>query len=360
MRHSILYSFLAAITLCFAAIHATADSLNLGERIQPIPRSAVFQDEGHFTWGGSMIRGEDGRYYLCYSRWPYKHEMAGWITHSEIALAVADHPLGPYKHHSVLLQGRGEGFFDANMIHNPHVHKFDGKYYLYYVGSTTHEERRETRMSQRVGVAMADCITGPWERLPEPLIDVTPNSFDGGFTTNPSVTKFGDQYIMIYKCLDDRTQIVFHGVAFSDSPTGPFKKHDEPIFTDDEHRFPAEDPFIFTYEGTLYAVLSDHAVFTDIHQALAMFTSPNGIDWELAENYLVSTLEVTWEDGEKEELADLERLQIYFDEDGEPAVMFCAATRGQRAPGTTFNIHIPLKESLLSRSSDTPPCCETE
>lgn len=335
-------AFAAAMILCGCATACRSQTLDLGGRMQPVPRHAVFQDEGWFTWGGSMIQGEDGKYYLCYSRWPYEVGMKGWLMHSEIACAVADDPLGPYSHHSVLLKGRGEDFFDASTIHNPHIHKFDGKYYLYYIGSTAKGSRRATRRTQRIGVAVADSITGPWTRLDKPVLDVTPNSFDSGFTTNPSVVRRGDKYIMVYKCLGNNNK-VFHGVAFANSPIGPFKKHDKPIFTHKNHHFPAEDPFIFSYKGKLYAILSDHAVFTGIRQALCLFESENGIDWQLAENALISNRVVQWKDGTKEKLADLERPQIYFSQDGEPAILFCAATKTKRAPGNTFNIHIPLK-----------------
>jgi hypothetical protein len=317
--------------------------LDLGARMQPVPRGAVFQDEGWFTWGGSMVRGNDGRYYLCYSRWPYEAQMKGWITHSQIACAVADDPLGPYRFSHKLLEGRGDGFFDATMVHNPHIHKFGDTYYLYYIGATAQPSFEATRRTQRIGVATAQSIHGPWTRLDRPLLDVSDDSFDSRFTTNPSVVKHGGRYVMLYKCLGEDKK-VFHGVAFSDSPTGPFSKHGAPIFTHETHPFPAEDPFIFSYQGKLHAILSDHAVFTGIKQALCLFTSENGIDWEPAEHPLISDRTVTWGDGTQERLADLERPQIYFDEDGEPRVLFCAATREKRAPGNTFNIHIPLAE----------------
>ncbi len=343
MTRYMISTFALVMILCDCGTASKSQALDLGGRMQPIPRHATFQDEGWFTWGGSMLQGEDGKYYLCYSRWPYKVKMKGWITHSQIACAVADHPLGPYKHHSVLLKGRGKGHFDASTVHNPHLHKFNGKYYLYYIGSIAKEEFQATRRTQRIGVAVANSITGPWTRLDKPVLDVTPNSFDSGFTTNPSVVHYGDKYIMVYKCIDKKNK-VFHGVAFADSPIGPFKKYDKPIFTHKNHHFPAEDPFIFSYKGKLYAILSDHAVFTGVKQALCLFESENGIDWQLAKHALISDRVIQWEDGTKEELADLERPQIYFNHEGEPAILFCAATRTKRAPGSTFNIHIPLKK----------------
>ena len=292
-----------------------------------------------------MVQADDGRYYLFYSRWPYEKQMKGWITHSQIACAVADTPTGPYTFHSVVMEGRGDGFFDATTIHNPHIHKFDGLYYLYYIGASEQDSFEKTRRTQRIGVAVSKSIHGPWERLDQPLIDVSEGSFDSGFTTNPSVVRKGDSYILVYKCLGEK--VVVHGVAFSSSPTGPFKKHKDPIFTHETSKFVAEDPFIFSYKDMLYIVLSDnHGAFTGIKQALCLFVSEDGIKWKPAQHPLVSDRTIQWEDGIKETLADLERPQIWFDKDGEPAVLFCAATRVKRAPGNTFNMHIPLKKPL--------------
>jgi hypothetical protein len=39
-------------------------SLDLASRMLPVPREAFFQDDGWFTWEGSMIQGDDGRYDL--------------------------------------------------------------------------------------------------------------------------------------------------------------------------------------------------------------------------------------------------------------------------------------------------------
>jgi len=318
--------------------------LNLHNLIQPVPKESIYQDDGWFTWGGSMVQADDGRYYLFYSRWPYETGFYSWITKSEIACAVADKPTGPYKYYAEVLKGRGDDFFDANMVHNPHIHKFNGKYYLYYIGATTKSKREQTRRTQRIGVAVSESIDGPWQRSDKPILDVTPGSFDSGFVTNPSVVRKNDStYIMVYKCIGETNSVV-HGVAFSKSPIGPFVKYTKPIFTKKGSRFPAEDPFIFKYHDKLYTILSDnHGEFTGIKQALCLFTSDDGINWKLAEHPLVSDRKILWEDKNIEELKDLERPQIWFDKNGEPAVLFCAATRKNRTAGNNFNIHIPLK-----------------
>jgi beta-xylosidase len=325
--------------------------LNLSEMIQPVPSESFYMDEGFFTWGGSMVKGDDNKYYLFYSRWPYEVKHSGWLMHSEIACSVADKPTGPYTFHSVILKGRGGDYFDSNTIHNPHIQKYDGKYYLYYIGAGLKEVRAETQRTQRIGVAVSDKISGPWKRFDTPLLDVTPGSFDSGFTTNPSVVQKNDStYIMVYKCIGEENNKV-HGVAFSKSPTGPFIKHNKPIFTLENSKAPAEDPFIFMYNEKLYAILSDNrGEFTGIRQALCLFTSDNGIDWNVAEHQIVSDRNIEWEDGTTEKLSDLERPQIWFDENNEPTVLFCAATRVKRTAGNSFNIHIPLRKKNAQKN----------
>ncbi len=86
-------------------------------------------------WGASMVKGEDSLYHLFYSRWP-KNLGWAWVTHSEIAHAVSSSPFGPFEFKDVALSTRGAGFWDGLCTHNPNIHVFAGKYYLYYMGNT--------------------------------------------------------------------------------------------------------------------------------------------------------------------------------------------------------------------------------
>src|SRR5690242_16012391 len=74
------------------------DELDLSKWIQPVQPYSFLESEDWCIWCGSMIQGEDGRYHLFYSRWPRKLGHVAWVTHSEVARAVADNPLGPYRH----------------------------------------------------------------------------------------------------------------------------------------------------------------------------------------------------------------------------------------------------------------------
>jgi len=116
---------------------AAAD-LDLGARVEPAPLAARFSDPDWHIWCGAPIRGDDGKYHLLYSRWPAKVGFApGWALHSEIAYAVADQPLGPYKFVNVALPARGvnpatgQKFWDGDVTRNPNVLRHpNGKFYL--------------------------------------------------------------------------------------------------------------------------------------------------------------------------------------------------------------------------------------
>ncbi len=100
---------------------SAAPALDLGARIQPAPLTARLDVPGYFVWCGAPIRGDDGRYHLFYSRWPISEGFLAWATHSEIAHAIADAPLGPYRHADVSLPERGPQFWDGHCTHNPNV-----------------------------------------------------------------------------------------------------------------------------------------------------------------------------------------------------------------------------------------------
>lgn len=102
---------LLAMSLCVVpAIGEAAADLDLAAQLQPVPASSVFEDSGYFVWCGTMVRGDDGRYHLYYSRWSKTLGFSAWVTHSEIAHAVGDTPLGPFRFADVALSARGKQF----------------------------------------------------------------------------------------------------------------------------------------------------------------------------------------------------------------------------------------------------------
>lgn len=334
--------------------------MDLSTILYPVPPQAKFQSAEHYTWGGSMVSDTEGRYHLYYSRWPHSAGFEAWVSHSEIAHAVSDEPTGPYQHVDVALRVRGARYWDGLCTHNPTVHVFGGKYYLYYMGNTGDGRNAKAlnmihRNNQRIGVAVADHPNGPWKRFDQPLIDVgeSDEDQDALMLNNPSLCRHPDgTYLMVYKCAGKKMPLPFggpivHMVATSDSPTGPFRKYPKPIFTSEGDSFPAEDPYIWTQDGKFWAIVKDmHGAFTGAKNSLALFESDDGFRWKLSKHPLVTTPQVNWQEHGLEKIERLERPQLWL-KDGVPAVLFCAAKDGDR----TFNVHIPLTKSVLRQET---------
>ena len=341
-------------TLLVTSIAPAQDGA-LKDQFQPVPDHAAFREKGYHVWGASMVRDEDGTCHLFYSRWPEERGHHNWVSRSEVARAVADDPTGPYKPAGVVLPARGEEFWDGDCTHNPTIHQFDGKYYLYYMGTVAKEDDTPRKLSwphrnhQRIGVAVADSPTGPWKRFPKPVIDVTPDddAHDALMVANPSITRRPDgSYLMVYKAVAKRNPApgygpVVHLTATSDSPTGPFVKQGKPVFTAGKSKFPAEDPYIWRDGDTYRAIVKDmHGAFTDAGQSLVLFESPDGFDWKPSTPTLLTTLALDWADGKRRKYTALERPQLWLDQ-GKPAVLFCAAAVDKERDDT-FNVAIPL------------------
>lgn len=326
--------------------------MNFREMLLPVPEEAKLQSDDSFTWGGSMVRDASGVCHLFYSRWPHEKGFEAWVTHSEIAHAISDKPTGPYRHADVALPMRGAEWWDGLCTHNPTVHAFNGKYYLYYMGNTGDGKNTKGinwthRNNQRIGVAEADRPDGPWKRFDHPLIDVGADdqADDALMTCNPTIARRPDGiYWLIYKCAGKHNPLPFggpvvHKVATSNSPIGPFMKHPIQVFTVKDNHFPAEDPCLWAQGDGFWAIVKDmHGAFTGAGRSLLLFQSDDGMHWKLAATPLVATPEVNWERQGLKKLERLERPQVWL-EDGIPAVLFCAAKDGDQ----TFNVHIPLR-----------------
>lgn len=319
-------------------------------RIKPPKYNSIVKLDDYIVWGGSMTRSPDGKSHLFLSIWPRETGFEGWVLHSQVGYAVANNPDDEFKFKGLVFKGRGvENSWDRDVIHNPTVHYWDNKFYLYYTGNYGNGEYWNHRNNQRIGVAVTENPQGPWQRLDHPLLDVNKNSWDCLITTNPSVAKMPDgRYIMIYKTVDDKAPPpicgpVLHGVAFADSPTGPFVKHPEPIFTAKGINFPGEDPYVFAYGNKLYTILKDIACsyYPDKKKSLVLFESDNGIDWNLTSNPLVTSREIKWEDGKQEEFFRLERPQLYL-ENGIPKKLF-TAVKPKDNQDDAFNIHFDVE-----------------
>lgn len=321
--------------------------MDFSKRMGKVTENSIFKMDGYFIWCGTMTKGDDGLYYLYFSFWPKKGDFnIDWVICSKVGYAVSDNPYGGFKYKGIALEGSKTGW-DADSIHNPSVIKYNGKYYMYYMGNHGNGEFWNHRNNQRIGVAFSEKPEGPFIRSDKPVLDISKDSFDSLMTSNPSVTVGGDgKFYMIYKAVHDNNKppiggAVVCGIATSDSPLGPFKKHGKPIMVNPEHDWSVEDAFIWYENGRFYSLAKDYqGYFTKVGKGqTALFSSENGFDFTPCDPPLAFLNELHFENLTMP-LHRMERPQIFF-ENGKPKVLLCACMPNQDAK-ETFNVSIPL------------------
>lgn len=328
----------------------------ISDAIQPITSENIFRNEEYFQWCSSIILGEDGLYHLCYSRW--RRDLTfdgGWLTHSEIAHAVARRPEGPYKYVKTLMDFEKDFYEPGEKItaHNPKLKYFDGKYYIYFcstysdraIGNEelietarvayTHPNWKMLRENQRTFVAVSDSMDGPYQIAETPLIE--PSGPITTLTVNPAITKGRDgRYYLIVKGDKPNTDRFERNqaMAISDYPDRGFVMQDKPVIED----WDTEDMSIWYDRHTerYYAVF--HA-----HTYIGMMVSQNGIDWQKASDFVITKKRIERCDGDPILPDRLERPFVYAD-DGEP---MCLSLAVNVANEDAYIVFLPLKTNKM-------------
>ncbi|MBQ3356190.1 MAG: glycoside hydrolase family protein [Oscillospiraceae bacterium] len=301
-----------------------------------------------YVWDCSVIHAE-GKYHLFCSRWERSLGFGwNWLYHSEIVQCVADQPQGPYRFLRVVLPPRGGKFFDGRNTHNPCIRYYDGKYYLYYMGTTydgdappLETQTAETALPvwnrKRIGVAVANSIYGDFVRRDTPLLPPRGKEFwDCTVTTNPTVAILpsGKTY-MIYKSRRGKGAPLMLGSAAAEHPDGAFHRlSDTPIFSFDDPDIHVEDPFLWYDERKERFCLlvkddSKNGAFGITGEWGSGFyaESSDCVRFEISPEKVYSR-KVMWKDGHSSLQGNMERPWVLFDGDGKPAWLFCATGAG--------------------------------
>lgn len=364
-----------------------------GESAFPSGFSA-FSLEGHFVWCGSAIRAEeDGKYYLFYSAMESGKDnppfMDAWLLGSKIGVAVSDSPYGGYRQVGFVYNKDGyrpdDSAWDSQTVSNTHIKRFNGKYYLYYCGSSDPGAGARVRgklgrrdciqQNQKIGVlcfeTIRDLLEGNYtcnehpllvprtrvkaDNVLEPSPEGTRPLPDNLIVVNPSVVyhPVEQKYYMYFKGnVYDPTWRGVHGVAVSDRPEGPFTALDTPVFifdTGDGRKLNAEDPFVWYHQGDrcFYAVFKDFTgAFTRGRPGLAIMYSQDGLHWSLPAHSLFMDKSIVLKDGTCVDVDRLERPQLLLDGNDDPVALYAACSITPLNPkrdGSSFNIQIPLR-----------------
>ena len=257
----------------------------------------VYEKPGWCVWCPSAVALPDGRYALVHSRWRESDGFEAWCAKSEAALAVSEHgPLGPYVFSRTILKGSGrDGDFDRDVVHNPSVFVEGGKYYLFYMGtysdlkgarpgaSSSGTAKGSFRMNQRIGVAVADRIEGPYVRTGKALL---PEMDDCIMASNPAVVRMpSGKYLMVFKWGWPPPAPYPHchnscAAAIADSPLGPWKVVSKDVFPVPGANFPGEDPCLWLDGDVICCSIHDNGkYYTPSGRALVRFESRDGIRW---------------------------------------------------------------------------------
>ncbi|WP_157206275.1 glycoside hydrolase family protein [Mariniflexile maritimum] len=318
------------------------------KRLTPVGRALEFED--YYVWCNSPIEGPDGKIHVFFSRWPKAKSMSGWTNSSEIAHAVADKPEGPYKYVSTVLASRGEGYWDATTCHNPNIHFVDGKYALFFMGNSN--GKLDT---QRIGLATADSLYGPWNRPDEPLLHPGKvGDWDDHCTTNPSFLKHPNgEYWLYYKSFDTEGYVNpkfevrgnrKYGLAIAKSLQGPYVKYQgNPVI--DYHAMgnnqQCEDAFTW-YDGEKFNMLARDLGVFGIDKGLYM-SSKDGKHWSeplIAYQELSKYVNQPPAPKHLNRYGRAERPQVLF-QNGKPTYLFTASQGGkyETASGFIFKIN---------------------
>lgn len=329
------------------------DDLNLTAMIQPADSTSFFKDANYYNWCNSIVKDEKGLYHMFYARFPKRIGFFSWLTHSEIAHAVADRPEGPYRNSETLLNPRADNW-DQITLHNVKVNQFGDKYYMYYtstnsdtmklsnemlteIGKTgySHKYWGLLRAHQRTGVAVSSSLNGPWKRFDKPLIQ--PHGAIKTITVNPSACQGTDgKYYMIVKgdALDKPG--VIQAIGTSDSPTGPFELENKPAFDD----IPTEDVCMWfdKTRARFYAIFHAHQ-----RNFIGLITSEDGINWQKAKHYEVCKKQIPMKDGSVIKVDRMERPNVYI-EDDRPVLLSFAVKKGNDA----YVVFFKLSDEIVS------------
>jgi len=326
--------------------------------------------DDYWVWGGSCLRGPDGRYHLFASRWPKSVTFFHWATRSEIVRASADRPEGPYRFEEVVIGERGASFFEGRVAHNPSIHCINGKYLLCYVGTTyegptpqTPEQGSlfspqwlEAWHGKRTALAVADSLTGPWKRPEEPVLQPRPGAWDSVIISNPAPWVHEDgRILLVYKSTNvshssKGFQGRFHlGAAMASSWDQPFERlSDEPIQINGDADHHLEDPVVWVEDGVYQLIAKDMTgELCGEPQAAIHAWSTDAVNWRSGPKPKAYSRRIVWDDGETEVLDKLERPKLGFDENQRPSHLFAATLRFGKRPEVleSRNIVIPLRRS---------------
>lgn len=288
------------------------------------------------------MQADDGTYHLFFSWFRFANgtpqTIKSWYNSSVIAHAVSDRPGGGFVFKDVALAPRGGDLFDGTTTHNPTVTRLpDGSFALYYIGlNCARYGGRDCIKHQWIGAARAADPSGPWERLPEPVLSGEDGlAWEGGMVANPSVMALRNgTLLMAYRGLNDR------GIGVATAPTwkGPFTRLNggaAVLGPDSPLRTAADEDMTLWQSGRGIQMLL-HQEGRGGRVGAHAYSTDDGLSWTVAGD--AYTLSVAAAGGEVS-YTRRERPQVLKNAAGQPTHLFSGV---QDSSSFTHTIAVPL------------------
>eukprot|EP00912_Choanoflagellata_sp_UC4_P001691 UC4_evm6s1075 len=263
----------------------------------------------------------------------------GYAVPAENVFAGRANATGPFIYQSVALAPRN-GYWDDGACHGVTVHRLkNGSLAMFYMGfeknwkapghpncTSKYDPTLGDHSGRRIGLAMGDSPFGPWKRFDAPVFgpcgDAT-KCWDNLDVSNPTpIIKDDGNVIFLYKGRGRRKQAI--GLAFGPLE-GPYVRNSTGLQS--AQGLPGEDPWgwIDPSTGVIHALTHSGNGETS---AGGHSYSLDGIHWKEAE--MAYTGKVNWENGSFTVLERRERPQVLLSpvnngSFGTPSILFTSA-----------------------------------
>jgi hypothetical protein len=349
------------------------------EWMLPVVEPVGWSDPEYYCWGGDAIiaPGEEGPETVHFygTRWPKWSGFLGWLWRSEICRATSGSLTGPFTTREVLLGERAEraagggAYFDQHSVFNSTTVLHEGRMYLFYTGTQHDPAKRygprdvpqmtlkaaevrdgHERMHQRIGLMVGDSPTGPWRRPDAPLF-LPDEAWAPYFHSNPSATLGPDgKCYLYYKTIGHKDRAMKFAVAVADHPAGPYVEHEANPIIDPGPQRNIEDMCVWLQDGRFWMLFKDMSgMICGVVNGTAILSSDDGIRWDLSRAELAFVPGWPTPDGWAT-AHRMEQANVLL-RDGRPAALYCAILTGDERLDPTHPQHGSLTAQEIAAAS---------
>ena len=124
-----------------------------------------------------------------------------------------------------------EGSWDAGSVFTPNILVAEGRYWLFFTGTSKPYQKKKYNPDSKIGIAVSDSPDGPWQRLDtNPVLKNSddPKEFDSHLVDDACLLVRDGKYWFYYEGRQlgkspGQTQM---GLAIAEQPQGPYVRHE--------------------------------------------------------------------------------------------------------------------------------------